>query len=177
MNDAVNLYVKRRKLGVLGDMGFYVPVGFEGVWIYGWFRFVCKIVHGHVTEMGFGNPLHVGNELMGIRVGADSARSGCGEEALELFGLMRTRGVGVDAEALAAVVSTCGEFCWDQKACALSRLNLISWRAVIGAFASKGREDASLELFRKMRFAQVKANAVTISTVLSVCAGVRFTEL
>ncbi|XP_061371096.1 putative pentatricopeptide repeat-containing protein At1g17630 isoform X2 [Gastrolobium bilobum] len=48
--------------------------------------------------------------------------------------------------------------------------NVISWSAVIGGFASKGRGEESLELFRRMQLAKVMANCVTISSVLSVCA-------
>ncbi|KAJ4848089.1 hypothetical protein Tsubulata_026733 [Turnera subulata] len=305
--DAVRLHVKMRKLGVLGD-GFTYPLVLKACGYTGGSG-LCGIVHGHVTEMGFGNHLHVGNELMGMyanlgrmgdahkvfdRMGlrtivswnimisgyasncdcdgalglfwrmesqglvpnlvtwtsllSSHARSGYHEEALELFGLMRMRGVGVNAEALAVVLSTCGELCaldgamvihgyvikggfedysfvknaligvygkggdvngvwnlfleienktivsWNaliaslaesglsdeafeildellgSEGCGLSRPNVITWGAVIGVFASKGRGDASLELFRKMLFAKVRANAVTISTVLSVCA-------
>ncbi|KAJ4845091.1 hypothetical protein Tsubulata_039850 [Turnera subulata] len=168
--DAVRLYVKMRKLGVLGD-GFTYPLVLKACGYMGGSS-LCKIVHGHVTEMGFGNHLHVGNELMGVyanlgrmgdackvfdRMGlrtlvswnimisgyasncdcdgalglfrgmeshglvpnlvtwtsllSSHARSGYHEEALELFGLMRMRGVGVNAEALAVVLSTCGELC------------------------------------------------------------------
>ncbi|KAK7325115.1 hypothetical protein VNO77_29202 [Canavalia gladiata] len=48
--------------------------------------------------------------------------------------------------------------------------NVISWSAVIGGFASKGHGEKSLELFRQMQLANVMANCVTMSSVLSVCA-------
>ncbi|GAV91592.1 LOW QUALITY PROTEIN: PPR domain-containing protein/PPR_2 domain-containing protein/PPR_3 domain-containing protein, partial [Cephalotus follicularis] len=52
--------------------------------------------------------------------------------------------------------------------------NSVSWNALItsyaDAFASQGREEESLDLFRQMQFAKVMANSVTLSSVLSVCA-------
>ncbi|XP_050231289.1 putative pentatricopeptide repeat-containing protein At1g17630 [Mercurialis annua] len=54
--------------------------------------------------------------------------------------------------------------------CLRLRPNVVSWSAVIDGFASGGRGEESLELFRRMQDAKILANAVTISTVLSVCA-------
>ncbi|KAL4356577.1 hypothetical protein AHAS_Ahas09G0100600 [Arachis hypogaea] len=56
--------------------------------------------------------------------------------------------------------------------CRWRKPNVISWSAVICGFASKGRCQDSLELFRQMQlfFCRVIANCVTISSVLSVCA-------
>ncbi|KAK7402263.1 hypothetical protein VNO78_14386 [Psophocarpus tetragonolobus] len=50
------------------------------------------------------------------------------------------------------------------------RPNVITWSAVISGFTYKGRGEKSLELFRQMQLAEVMANSVTISSVLSVCA-------
>ncbi|XP_015579821.2 putative pentatricopeptide repeat-containing protein At1g17630 [Ricinus communis] len=54
--------------------------------------------------------------------------------------------------------------------CPRLRPNVVSWSAIIDGFASKGREKEALELFRRMQHAKILANAVTISTVLSLCA-------
>ncbi|CAH9114667.1 unnamed protein product [Cuscuta europaea] len=50
------------------------------------------------------------------------------------------------------------------------RPNVVSWSVVIGAFSAKERHEEALELFRRMQFARVLANSITISSVLSVCA-------
>ncbi|KAG0462811.1 hypothetical protein HPP92_021287 [Vanilla planifolia] len=48
--------------------------------------------------------------------------------------------------------------------------NVVSWSAVIGGFASCGVMEQSVDLFRLMQKAGVHSNAVTLATVLSICA-------
>ncbi|KAJ9190330.1 hypothetical protein P3X46_001546 [Hevea brasiliensis] len=176
------------------------------------------------------------------------ARSGWLKETMELFDLIRMRGIEVSAEALAVVLSVCADLgvfyrgtvihgfvikggfedysfvknallcvygkhgdvnsannlflemknksiaSWNalitshadaglcdealeifsqlerSEDCPTLRPNVVSWSAVIDGFASQGRGGEALELFRRMQFAKVLANAVTISTILSVCA-------
>ncbi|XP_027343506.1 putative pentatricopeptide repeat-containing protein At1g17630 [Abrus precatorius] len=176
------------------------------------------------------------------------ARCGFCDETLELFKVMRTRGIEISAEALAVVLSVCADMArvdWGKEIhgyvikgghedylfvrnaligaygkhehmgdahkifldmkiknlvswnalissyaesglCdeayavflqleksdvhSLVRPNVISWSAVISGFASKGSGGKSLELFRQMQLANVKANCVTMASVLSVSA-------
>ncbi|KAF2301042.1 hypothetical protein GH714_019517 [Hevea brasiliensis] len=176
------------------------------------------------------------------------ARSGWLKETMELFDLIRMRGIEVSAEALAVVLSVCADLgvfyrgtvihgfvikggfedysfvknallcvygkhgdvnsannlflemknksiaSWNalitshldaglcdealeifsqlerSEDCPTLRPNVVSWSAVIDGFASHGRGGEALDLFRRMQFAKVLANAVTISTILSVCA-------
>ncbi|CAI9286289.1 unnamed protein product [Lactuca saligna] len=48
--------------------------------------------------------------------------------------------------------------------------NVITWSDIISGFASKGRHEESLKLFRQMQVEKVRPNVVTISTMLSICA-------
>ncbi|KAJ7951624.1 Pentatricopeptide repeat-containing protein [Quillaja saponaria] len=305
--NAVELYVKMRNLGVLGD-GFTFPLIIRACAFMGSSNLSWSI-HSHALQMGLQNHLHVVNELMGMygklgrmvearqlfdRMGVRShlswnvmvsnyalnydpvgaseifrqmklegllpntvtwtsllsshARSGQYEETIELFVKMRVGGFGINAEALAVVLSVCADLAavdggrmvhgyivkggyedylfvknalicmygkneqvkdaqkmflladtknlvtWnalisayaesglcDEAFAVFSELhnlddhlmvrpNVISWSAVIGGCASKGRNEDSLELFRRMQLAEVMANSVTISIILSVCA-------
>ncbi|XP_056174916.1 putative pentatricopeptide repeat-containing protein At1g17630 isoform X1 [Syzygium oleosum] len=305
--EALELYVGMRKVGVLGD-GFTFPLVMRDCAEMGrsiW----CRSVHCHALQMGLHHNLHVVNGLMGMyaklgqmgsalqlfdRMSARSciswntmisgfalkfdcdgalemfrrmesegvepnvvtwtsllsshARSGRDAETVELFGLMRMRGIGPSAEVLAVVLSVCSNMIalhmikaihglvikvgceaylivknslvcaygkqrqlkdasqlflemesknivsWNalitsyaesglcdeafeifsqlkkSNGCSLVRPNVISWSVIIDAFASAGRGRESLELYRQMQLANIVGNAVTISSVLSVCA-------
>ncbi|KAJ0008041.1 hypothetical protein Pint_28948 [Pistacia integerrima] len=104
------------------------------------------VIHGCVLKGGFENYLFVKNALICV-YGKHGDETGLCDEALAIFLKLENLDGG-----------------------SMERPNVISWSAVIGAFASKGRGEESLYLFHKMQNAKVMANSVTISSVLSVCA-------
>ncbi|XP_057978458.1 putative pentatricopeptide repeat-containing protein At1g17630 [Malania oleifera] len=132
-----------------------------------------KVIHGYVIKAGFEDYSFVKNSLVCVY-----GKHGHVTDAKNLFLEMETKSL-VSCNALIASYAESG-FC-DEAFAIFSQLdnwdtypkvrpNVISWSAVIGGFASKGRGEESLQLFRKMQIAKVAANCVTISTVLSVCA-------
>eukprot|EP01018_Ginkgo_biloba_P015477 Gb_20634 [translate_table: standard] len=54
--------------------------------------------------------------------------------------------------------------------------DVVSWNAIISAYAHNGHFNATLELFCQMQLAHVKANRVTFAAVLSACAGLEAVE-
>eukprot|EP01018_Ginkgo_biloba_P036696 Gb_40437 [translate_table: standard] len=52
----------------------------------------------------------------------------------------------------------------------MSRRNVVSWSAMIAGYALNGRADETLELFNQMQLADVKADSVTMVSVLPACA-------
>ncbi|KAL5824337.1 hypothetical protein ACOSQ3_020400 [Xanthoceras sorbifolium] len=131
------------------------------------------VIHGYVIKGGFENYLFVKNALVCVY-----AKHGHVKEAHDLFSEMEDRNIvswnvlitsyaeaGLCDKAL-EVFSQLEKLDGDS----IERPNVISWSAVIGSFASKGRGEESLYLFRRMQLAKVMANAVTIASVLSVCA-------
>ncbi|KAK3220495.1 hypothetical protein Dsin_014465 [Dipteronia sinensis] len=132
-----------------------------------------RVIHGYVIKGGFENYLFVKNALVCVY-----GKRGDVKEAHDLFSEMEDKNIvswnamissyaeaGLCDEAL-AVFSQLEKLDGDS----MERPNVISWSAVIGAFASKGRGVESLYLFRRMQLAKVMANAVTIASILSVCA-------
>ncbi|TXG68550.1 hypothetical protein EZV62_003485 [Acer yangbiense] len=132
-----------------------------------------RVIHGYVIKGGFENYLFVKNALVCVY-----GKHGDVKEAHDLFSAMEDKNIvswntlitsyaeaGLCDEAL-AVFSQLEKLDGDS----MEQPNVISWSAVIGAFASKGRGEESLYLFRRMQHAKVMANAVTIASVLSVCA-------
>eukprot|EP01018_Ginkgo_biloba_P040301 Gb_16664 [translate_table: standard] len=52
----------------------------------------------------------------------------------------------------------------------MSQRNVVSWNAIIAGHAQNGRADEALKLFRRMLWAGVKPNSVTIAGVLPACS-------
>ncbi|GMY34591.1 putative pentatricopeptide repeat-containing protein At1g17630, partial [Fagus crenata] len=109
--EGLKLYDKMRKLGVWAD-GFTLPLVIKACAVMGGLN-LCKNVHSHVLQMGFQNHLHVVNELPNpvtwTSLLSSHARCGQNEETVELFGVMRMRGIGATAEVLAVVLSVCAD--------------------------------------------------------------------
>ncbi|KAK2653373.1 hypothetical protein Ddye_013229 [Dipteronia dyeriana] len=133
-----------------------------------------RVIHGYVIKGGFENYLFVKNALVCVY-----GKRGDVKEAQYLFSEMECKSLvswnalitsyaeaGLCDEAL-AIFSQLEKLDGDSM---MERPNVISWSAVIGAFASKGRGEEALYLFHRMQLAKVMANAVTIASVLSVCA-------
>lgn len=308
-SETLELYLRMRALSFQPD-GFGFPLIIRACAMKGDVM-LCKIVHCHVLQMGFGNVLHVCNELLGMygKIGlmengcqvfdrmpvrshvswntmvsgfannhdcdrafwmfsrmknegmepnsvtwtsllSSFARCGFEDKTWKFYVLMRQKGVNATAESLAVVISVCADsgFKWFQKgeivhgyvmaggfdkyvfvrnslihmygkngaveeaeyllagletksivswnalissyaesglcdeafsvflrwenedSYSMGRPNVVSWSAVIHGFAAKGRHEESLELFRRMQIDSVLANAITIASVLSVCA-------
>ncbi|KAJ0701526.1 putative tetratricopeptide-like helical domain superfamily [Helianthus annuus] len=130
-----------------------------------------KELHGYVVTVGFEDYLFVKNSLL-----CAYGRHGVLEAAEKLFTEIKNKSL-VSWNALISLYAQVG-LC-DAAFSTFLNLknskkhlvpNVISWSAVINGFASNGRPDESLKLFRKMQLAKVNPNVITISTILSVCA-------
>ncbi|KAM7483847.1 hypothetical protein LguiB_008430 [Lonicera macranthoides] len=132
-----------------------------------------EALHGYVVRGGFENYLFVKNSLICMY-----GKHGAVNDAEVLFSEMESKNI----VTWNALITSYGESGLCDQAFALfsqlekldghplTRPNVISWCAVIGGFASKGRCEESMELFRQMQLANLVANSVTISCILSVCA-------
>ncbi|KAF8037413.1 hypothetical protein BT93_B0345 [Corymbia citriodora subsp. variegata] len=134
---------------------------------------MVKAIHGLVIKDGFEAYLIVKNSL--VRAYGKQRQL---KYASQLFFEMESKNI-VSWNALItsyAESGLCDEafelFTQLQKSdgCSLTRPNVISWSAIIDAFASAGRGRESLELYRQMQLAKIAGNAITVSSVLSVCA-------
>ncbi|GAB4842536.1 hypothetical protein Ancab_012510 [Ancistrocladus abbreviatus] len=132
-----------------------------------------KMIHGYVVKSGF-EELIVTNSLICLY-----GKHGDIECAKNLFLEMEMKDI-VSWNSLITAYAESG-FCeeaseifsqlqkFDQ--CITMRPNVVTWSVIIDGFASKGCGKEALEQFRRMRLANVMANSVTVSSVLSVCAG------
>ncbi|PIN09290.1 hypothetical protein CDL12_18121 [Handroanthus impetiginosus] len=131
-----------------------------------------EIIHGHVITAGFEEYVFVRNALITL-YGKNSAV----KNAEYLFSRLESKSI-VSWNALISAYSQSG-LC-DEAFSAFLRLensdndlvrpNVVTWTAIIDGFAASGRHKETLELFRDMQFSQIPANAVTLASVLSVCA-------
>ena len=132
-----------------------------------------RVIHGYVVKGGFENYLFVKNSLICLY-----GKHGNVNATQILFLEMETKnivswnawissyaesGLCDEAFAIFSQLEKSDEY-------PMVRPNVVSWSAVIGGFASKGQGEEALELFRRMQLAEVTANSVTITIVLSVCA-------
>lgn len=132
-----------------------------------------EVIHGHVTKGGFEKYLFVKNSLISMY-----GKHGAVTDAEKLFMEIELKNV-VSWNALISSYADSGlcdeafslfSHMENSNEYPVVRPNVISWSAVIDGFASKGRGEESLGLFRRMQLAKVRANSITISSVLSVCA-------
>ncbi|XP_016441481.1 putative pentatricopeptide repeat-containing protein At1g17630 [Nicotiana tabacum] len=132
----------------------------------------CETVHGYVIKGGFENNSIVTNSLL-----CTYGKSGAVKQAECLFSGLQLKTI-VTWNSLVSCYAESG-LCNEAYSLFLQlqelndptmKPNVISWSAVIGAFAMVERHEESLEIFRSMQVARVLANDVTMSSVLSVCA-------
>ncbi|CAN4100100.1 unnamed protein product [Withania somnifera] len=132
----------------------------------------CEMVHGYVIKGGFENDSIVINSLM-----CTYGKGGAVRQAECLFSRLQLKTI-VSWNSLISCYAESG-LCNEAYSLFLqlqelddptTKPNVISWSAVIGAFAMAERQEESLGIFRNMQFARVLANDITISSVLSVCA-------
>ncbi|KAK9281345.1 hypothetical protein L1049_004245 [Liquidambar formosana] len=132
-----------------------------------------KVIHGYVIKGGFEDYFFVKNSLICVY-----GKHGNVNDARSLFLEMETKNTASWNSLISSYAESglCDEafaiFSQLEKSDGypMVRPDVVSWSAVIGGFASKGRGEESLELFRQMQLANVMANSVTVSTILSVCA-------
>ncbi|KAF3627305.1 putative beta-galactosidase 17-like [Capsicum annuum] len=132
----------------------------------------CKTVHGYVIKGGFENNSIVINSLM-----CTYGKGGGVRQAECLFSGLQFKTI-VSWNSLISCYAESG-LCNEAYSLFLQlqelddpkmKPNVISWSAVIGAFAVAERHEESLEIFRSMQVNRILANDVTISSVLSVCS-------
>ncbi|GFY97162.1 pentatricopeptide repeat (PPR-like) superfamily protein [Actinidia rufa] len=173
--EAIRIYIRMRKLGVGAD-GFTFPLVIRACALFGDSRLCYALNYDSygAFEMFFKMGLEglEPNAVTWTSLFSSHARCGLYLETLQFYGEMRTKGIDATAEALAVVVSVCADLgALDMELeNSMVRPNVISWSAVIDGFAAKGRGKESLELFRKMQLANISANSITVSSILSVCA-------
>ncbi|XP_055832490.1 putative pentatricopeptide repeat-containing protein At1g17630 [Solanum dulcamara] len=132
----------------------------------------CETVHAFVIKGGFENSSIVINSLM-----CTYGKGGAVRQAECLFSGLQLK-TTVSWNSLISCYAESG-LCNEAYSLFLQlqelddpkmKPNVISWSAVLGAFAVAERHEESLEIFRNMQVARVLANDITISSVLSVCA-------
>ncbi|WCJ39522.1 Pentatricopeptide repeat (PPR-like) superfamily protein [Euphorbia peplus] len=132
-----------------------------------------KVIHGYVIKGGFEDYSFVKTALLSVY-----GKNGDVNCANKLFAEMKNKTIAswntlITSHAEAGLCDAALEIFLELKRlhqCWKLRSNVVTWSAIIDGFASNGRGEESLELFRQMQNAKVLANAVTIATVLSVCA-------
>ncbi|GMN36977.1 hypothetical protein TIFTF001_006452 [Ficus carica] len=115
-----------------------------------------------------------------------SSHTRCGrhEEALELFGLMRLKGVGPTAEALAVVLSVCADLAAADKGemihgivehaqksfMEMKTKSLVSWNALITSYTESGLCDEAFEIFTQLEksngYPVMRPNIISWSAVI-----------
>ncbi|KAL0554218.1 hypothetical protein IC582_008135 [Cucumis melo] len=132
-----------------------------------------QMIHGYMVKGGFNDYLFAKNALITLY-----GKGGDVGDAEKLFHEMKVKNL-VSWNALISSFAESGVY--DKALELLSQLekmeaypemkpNVITWSSIICGFSSKGLGEESLEVFRKMQLANVKANSVTIASVLSICA-------
>lgn len=169
--NALKLYVKMRKLGVLGD-GFTFPLVIRACKFMGSFRFrfsFGQIVHNHVLQMGFQGNVHIVNELIGMY-----AKMGQMSDSFKLFDKLRVKnyiswnmmfsGFALNFDCDGALELF--------KRMELEGLepNFVTWTSLLSSHARCGRLEETMDLFDMMRKRGIEVGAEAIAVVLSVCA-------
>eukprot|EP01018_Ginkgo_biloba_P028506 Gb_30190 [translate_table: standard] len=97
------------------------------------------------------------------------------EQGKEVHGYIIKSGIESDVfvgTALIDMYAKCGSIenarlLFDQ----MYQRNVVSWNAIIAAYAQQGRANDALKLFRRMQLARVEANTVTVLNVLPAFSG------
>lgn len=132
-----------------------------------------QMIHGYIVKGGFEDYLFAKNALITVY-----GKGGDIRNSEKLFHEVKVKNL-VSWNALISSYAESGLY--DKAFEMFSQLekmevypemkpNVITWSVVICGFASRGLGEESLEVFRQMQLASVKANSVTISSVLSVCS-------
>ncbi|OWM76573.1 hypothetical protein CDL15_Pgr005537 [Punica granatum] len=134
-----------------------------------------RTVHGFALKSGCEDQLIVHNALISLY-----GKQGDIEGAKKIFSDIETKSI-VSWNSLITSYVDCGlcDEAYELFAqleeldddCSMVKPNVISWSAVIDGFTSSGQGKEALELFRRMWLAKVEPNNITISSVLSACAG------
>lgn len=165
--NALKLYVRMRRTGVLGD-GFTFPLVLRACASMGNSSF-CKIVHGHALEMGFQNHLHVANELIGMY-----AKLGQMGDAHNVFDRMGVRShiswnTMVSGYALNYDCNGALEIFKRMQSEGVEP-NLVTWTSLMSSHARSGWHKEAMELFDLMRMRGIEVSAEALAVALSVCA-------
>ena len=132
-----------------------------------------QMVHGYIVKGGFEDYLFAKNALITVY-----GKGGDIRDAEKLFHEMKVKNL-VSWNSLISSYAESGLYdkafeafseLEKMEGCPEMKPSVITWSAVICGFASNGFGEESLEVFRQMQLANVKANSVTISSVLSICA-------
>lgn len=166
--DALRLYSRMHEINVLPD-GFGFPLIVRACTMRADVR-LCRIVHRHVIQMGFGKNLHVNNELVGMY-----GEIGLMDVALQVFDRMPQRScvswnimiTGFskkhDCDGALSMFRRMENEGWEP--------NSVTWTSLISSFARCGFIDWTWEFFVVMREKGVDATAEAIAVVISACDG------
>ncbi|EFJ20194.1 hypothetical protein SELMODRAFT_109285 [Selaginella moellendorffii] len=125
-----------------------------------------KLFHGLVVESGNESDLFVGNALVEMY-----RKCGSIEGAREMFFRMERRDNSVVENALVSMYVKCGSLQEARKIFdGMEHRNVITWTAMVAAFAELGKCKETLVLFQKMQAEGVKPNKVTLSAIVNWCA-------
>eukprot|EP01018_Ginkgo_biloba_P018939 Gb_33112 [translate_table: standard] len=130
-----------------------------------------KQVHTHINRAGFGLDIIVGSALVDMY-----AKCGRIEHACQVFDEMPERD-GISWNTMITVYASCGRIqdarrVFDE----LQERNVVSWNAMIVGYAQIGHGGESLKLFSQMQKAGVKADKVTLASILSCCGSIASLE-
>ncbi|XP_060218640.1 putative pentatricopeptide repeat-containing protein At1g17630 [Lycium barbarum] len=166
--ETINLYIKMREFGNFGD-GFGFPLIIRACGMFGDCN-VCSIVHCHVIQMGFGNHLHVGNELMNMY-----GKIGRMDIARKVFDRMSVR-TQISWNIIVSGFSQNFECDAAYETFLLMETegfepNSVTWTSLLSSFARCRRYEDSWKVYVLMRKKRVEATAEAIAVVISVCVG------
>ncbi|XP_020573958.1 putative pentatricopeptide repeat-containing protein At1g17630 [Phalaenopsis equestris] len=165
-SQAISLYRRARTLNLIPD-GFTFPLALRACSSL-FDSSLCAAVHAHAVTMGFGNHLHVANELIliyGQLCQLDLAR--------KVFDGMRVPTV-VTWNILVSGYSRNREWGHARKVFDLMRTrgpmpNSVTWTSLLSAYARCQRHNEVIEVYDDMRECGCEATAESVAVALSVC--------
>ncbi|XP_038719950.1 putative pentatricopeptide repeat-containing protein At1g17630 [Tripterygium wilfordii] len=166
--EAINIYVRMREQGVLGD-GFTLPMVIKAFGFMGRSD-LCKIVHCQAFGMGFKDQVHVANELIGMYAKIEETR-----DARNVFERMSVKSHiswNMMVSCYAQNNDRDGAYeIFKRMEHEGLRPNTVTWTSLLSSHSRCRRHEETMELFNSMMRSGVNASGEVLAVVLSVCAG------